>query len=79
MAGPQLLQIVIAPLMLLFLWQFSSGEDLCHSTNSHVIVLKDGCACSLQYFHGLPLSKVCGFGTVSVLHGESFFCCVIEM
>lgn len=50
MTGPQLLQIVIAPLMLLLLWQSPPGEDL-YPISHHVILLKNDCASSFQYFH----------------------------
>lgn len=56
MAGPQLLQIAIARLMLLFLQQLSPGEDL-HCNPHRDISLKKDCACSLRYFRRLALCQ----------------------
>lgn len=79
MASPQLLRIVIARLMLLFLWQLSSGEDLRHNPN-HDIILKNDYAFSFQYFHRLALCQRC---TVLILClfmllGGFFFYCVVK-
>lgn len=55
MADPQLLHTVIAPLMLLLLWQLSPGNDLSH--DSHNDIVKHNHACYCQYSHWVALCQ----------------------
>ena len=72
MVSPQLLQIVIAKLMLLFLWQLLSGEDLHHSPH-HNIILRNDWACYFQYFHGLALCQRCTVLIMSSCFLQGFY------
>lgn len=71
MAGPQLLQIAIARLMLLVLQQLSPGEDLHRNPHRDIIPKKDW-ACSLRYFRRLALCQRCTLLILSLCFLEGF-------